>query len=57
MGLLKFMPHKKKTMIFSVNGRILMGHEKMKWLLMTFSLPMNYTPGLLFMGKTETWPQ
>ena len=29
---------------------------KMKWLLTTFSLPMNYTPGLLFMGKTETWP-
>ena len=32
------------------------GSWKMKWLLMTFSLPMNYTPGLLFMGKTETWP-
>ena len=32
------------------------GSWKMKWLLMTFSLPMNYTPGFLFIGKTETWP-
>ena len=31
------------------------GSWKMKWLLMTFSLPMNYTAGVLFMGKTETW--
>ena len=32
------------------------GSWKMKWLLMAFSLPMNYAPGLLFTGKTETWP-
>ena len=32
------------------------GSWKMKWLSMSFSLPMNYAPRLLFMGRTETWP-
>ena len=46
------MPQKNHDL--SVNGRKLMGQEKMKWLLMTFSLPMNYGPRLFFMGKTKT---
>ena len=45
----------KRPWVFRVRLNI-NGSWKMKWLLMTFSLPMNYTPGLLFMGKTETWP-
>ena len=48
------MPHKKPWVFrerLNINGS-----WKMKWLLMTFSLPMNYAPGLFFMAKTETWP-
>ena len=55
MGVFQFMPHKKNPRVFRERLNI-NGSWKMKWLLMTFSLPMNYTPGLLFMGKTETWP-
>ena len=54
MGFLNSCPIKKPWVFrerLNINGS-----WKMKWLLMTFSLPMNYSPGLLFMGKTETWP-
>ena len=54
MGVFKFTPHKKPRVFrerLNINGS-----WKMTWLLMTFSLPMNYAPGLFFMGKTEAWP-
>ena len=53
-GFLNSCPIKKPWLfreLLNINGS-----WKIKWLLVTFSLPMNYTPGLLFMGKTETWP-
>ena len=50
MGVFKFMPHKKEPWVCCESLNI-NGWWKMKWLLMTFSLPMNYAPCLCFMGK------